>query len=63
MLGVGGQNTDMLGRERGDETGELGPTQDVKWLVLLSPWDTVFRKAGISGGSALGSSASDPFLY
>lgn len=34
MLGV--QNTDMQGREWEEETGELGPTQDMKWLVLLS---------------------------
>lgn len=33
---VGGQNTDMQGREREDETGESGTTQDMKWLVLLS---------------------------
>lgn len=33
---LGGQNTDMQGREREDEIGELGPTQDMKWLLLLS---------------------------
>lgn len=33
---LGGQNTDMQGREREDETRESGPTQDMKWPVLLS---------------------------